>query len=156
MPFAECQAAIVMKYSTLSLCIVCFLIGVAYCSYNRTMLRQKFGIAGVTPECLSILKALGLPYACPSPYALLPSSQGLIVRKLCLETMCDGYLMNTSDLKAYCFGAAGSRFGDFCTWCWCAPCALCQVSTSPFLMSLATYMIMHMPSCPLSFAPFLC
>jgi hypothetical protein len=44
-----------MKYSTLSLCIVCFLIGVAYCSYNRTMLRQKFGIAGVTPECLSTL-----------------------------------------------------------------------------------------------------
>ncbi|EIE20446.1 hypothetical protein COCSUDRAFT_54324 [Coccomyxa subellipsoidea C-169] len=61
----ECQAAIFMKYETLSLCIICFLIGVAYCSYNRTMLRQKFGIAG-------------------------------------------------------------SRFGDFCTWCWCAPCALCQ------------------------------
>ena len=21
---------------------------------------------------------------------------------------------------------AGSRLGDFCTWCWCGPCALCQ------------------------------
>lgn len=42
-----------MKYETLSLCIICFLIGVAYCSYNRTMLRQKFGIAGACsfPYC---------------------------------------------------------------------------------------------------------
>ncbi|KAL0037876.1 hypothetical protein WJX79_003353 [Trebouxia sp. C0005] len=24
------------------------------------------------------------------------------------------------------FGIAGSRMGDFCAWCWCAPCALCQ------------------------------
>jgi len=24
------------------------------------------------------------------------------------------------------FGIAGTRFGDFCTWLWCGPCALCQ------------------------------
>jgi hypothetical protein len=23
--------------------------------------------------------------------------------------------------------SAGTRFGDFCTWLWCGPCALCQV-----------------------------
>lgn len=23
-------------------------------------------------------------------------------------------------------GAAGSKMGDFCAWCWCGPCALCQ------------------------------
>jgi hypothetical protein len=83
--------------------------------------------------------ALCMPISICSPTFLSgPYCASSSVWKPCVMV----HLLNTSELKAYCFGAAGSRFGDFCTWCWCAPCALCQVSISPFLMSLATYMIM--------------
>jgi hypothetical protein len=54
-----------------------------------------------------------------------------------------------SQLRVYISrcSSAGTRFGDFCTWLWCGPCALCQVG---HLLPCSQH---DVPSHPVSFVP---
>lgn len=81
-------------------------------SFNETEMGDNHHMSPppMTPECHQAMAAMGATYSLMVLLAVVGIAYAARRRTQIREK----------------FGIAGSRMGDFCAWCWCAPCALCQ------------------------------